>query len=110
MRKAVAVLALALSGCVAMTPIVASQPVALSSGQIAQIKSAATKDFFDPASAQFRDVRAVDLMLTDGTQERRVCGEVNGKNRMGGYVGFQMFGGKIIGGRFVRVDFFGLCD
>jgi len=110
MRKTVAVLAFALSGCVAMTPIVSSQPVVLSSSQIAQIGSEATKDFFDPASAQFRNVRAVDLTLQDGTQDRRVCGEVNGKNQMGGYVGFKLFGGKIIAGRFVQVDFFGLCD
>ncbi|MBX3429710.1 MAG: hypothetical protein KF779_09020 [Hyphomonadaceae bacterium] len=40
-------------------------------------------DFFDPAAAQFRNVR----MIENGN----VCGEVNGKNRFGGYVGFRPF-------------------
>lgn len=37
----------------------------------------------DPASAQFRGVN-----LYDG---RFLCGEVNAKNRVGGYVGFRKF-------------------
>lgn len=43
----------------------------------------------DPESARFRNVRAAD--------ETRVvvCGEVNGKNRFGGYVGYRGF---IVGG------------
>lgn len=36
----------------------------------------------DPESAQFRDMRVYTLS---------VCGEVNAKNAMGGYVGFQRF-------------------
>lgn len=40
----------------------------------------------DPGSAQFRNMRLVDYL--DG---RVVCGEVNGKNSYGGYVGFTPF-------------------
>lgn len=40
----------------------------------------------DPESAQFRDLKSYPL----GKGER-VCGEVNAKNRMGGYVGFVRF-------------------
>lgn len=39
----------------------------------------------DPASAQFRNVRASTLRDTD------VCGEVNAKNSFGGYTGFKRF-------------------
>lgn len=41
----------------------------------------------DPASAQFREVRA--HKQKDGTTA--VCGEVNGRNAFGGYAGFQNF-------------------
>lgn len=41
------------------------------------------RDLFDPSSAQFRDVSEV--------ADNLVCGEVNGKNRMGAYVGFTKF-------------------
>jgi hypothetical protein len=104
------IFAAAISGCVAMTPIVESRPVSLSASQRAQIESTVTTDFKDPGSAQFRNVRAADLTLEDGTKERRVCGEVNGKNSFGAYVGFTMFGGTIVNGRFVQNPFFGLCE
>lgn len=82
-----------ISGCVAMTPITESRPVALSSSQMAQIKSAMSYNLKDPSSAQFRNVRAADVTLQDGKKERRVCGEINGKNSYGAYVGFEWFGG-----------------
>ncbi len=40
----------------------------------------------DPSSAQFRNVRFVEYL--DGVV---ICGEVNGKNSYGGYVGFKDF-------------------
>lgn len=40
----------------------------------------------DPGSAQFRNVRVKDYL--DG---KIICGEVNGKNSYGGYVGFSPF-------------------
>lgn len=103
--------ALALSACVGFTPVVSSKPVQLSSRQVAQIKATVVYDFFDPGSAQFRNIRAADVALQDGTRERRVCGEVNGKNRLGGYVGFTYFGGIIMpNGKFAKRDFFGPCE
>jgi hypothetical protein len=44
-----------------------------------------TRDFFDPYSAKYRS-------LYFGSQNRSVvCGEINAKNRMGGYVGYKAF-------------------
>lgn len=101
---------LTISACMQMTPIVESKPVNLTAQQIKDIQDKVTYDFFDPTGAQFRNVRAVDVTLKTGAQERRVCGEVNGKNRMGGYVGYQMFGGVIEGGKFTESDFFSPCE
>lgn len=50
-------------------------------------KRNATKDFFDPESARFRDLK---IMKTPKGYFQ-LCGEVNGKNRNGGYVGYQRF-------------------
>ncbi|WP_394197992.1 MULTISPECIES: hypothetical protein [Rhodobacterales] len=104
------VLAVALSGCLQMTPITESKPVRLSNAQIRQIQETVTVGFFDPEAARFRKVRAVDVVLQDGQRERRVCGEVNGKNRLGGYVGYEFFGGSMINGKFLKKDFFGACE
>ncbi|WP_395543272.1 hypothetical protein [Neotabrizicola sp. sgz301269] len=112
MKKVIAAICLAatLAGCVAMSPIVESRPVSLTSGQISQIKGSMAYDLKDPGSAQFRNIRAADVTLSDGTKERRVCGELNGKNSFGAYVGFEWFGGKMVGGKFVRDPFFGPCE
>jgi hypothetical protein len=99
-----------IAGCVAMTPITESRPVQLSAGQIDQIKNTLSYDLKDPGSAQFRNIRAADVTLSDGTKERRVCGKLNGKNSFGAYVGFEWFGGKMINGAFVRDPFFGPCE
>src|SRR5687768_8684323 len=45
-------------------------------------KRAAAAKLLDPASAQFRNVRSVN---------GAVCGELNGKNKMGAFVGFSRF-------------------
>lgn len=47
---------------------------------IRKAHDAVKETLFDPNSAEFRN----DHVMSDGT----VCGEVNAKNRMGGYVGF----------------------
>ena len=47
-------------------------------------ENAVSRQLIDPDSAQFRDLVKVD----DGAY---VCGEVNSKNRMGGYTGFTEF-------------------
>lgn len=60
----------------------------------------------DPSSAQFRNVRMVPYK--DG---RVICGEVNGKNAYGGYVGFKPFVSGVTsfqiarsGGRYAELD------
>jgi hypothetical protein len=50
--------------------------------QESKARDAVTRNLVDPSSAQFRNV---------GVHGDLVCGEVNGKNRMGAYVGFQRF-------------------
>lgn len=47
-----------------------------------QARAAAAQLLIDPASAQFRNV---------ADRDGAVCGEINGKNRMGAYVGFTRF-------------------
>jgi hypothetical protein len=110
MKFAIVLSALFLSACVALIPIVESKPVPLSTAQLKEIESTMSHNLFDPSSAQFRNVRATDVVLQDGTRERRVCGEMNAKNRMGGYVGFEYFGGTMENGKFVNKDFFSACE
>jgi hypothetical protein len=67
-----------------------SVKLALSNGTpdqvIAKAKAAVADGLKDPGSAQFRNVAIVNYL---GGQV--VCGEVNGKNSYGGYVGFVPF-------------------
>jgi hypothetical protein len=49
---------------------------------IVRAKTAVTDELKDPESARFRGVQIV---------RGSVCGEVNAKNSMGGYVGFKRF-------------------
>lgn len=60
----------------------ASKGMSIEEEYIEQAKVAISKDLKDPSSAQFRNVRVIS---------GKVCGEVNAKNAMGGYVGFQRF-------------------
>ena len=53
---------------------------------IEKAKQVVASSLKDPDSAQFRNVRIANYM--DG---KVVCGEVNGKNSYGGYVGFGPF-------------------
>lgn len=51
-------------------------------GRPAAAKKLVAQGLRDPSSAQFRDV---------GKSDQAVCGEVNGKNAFGAYVGFRHF-------------------
>ncbi len=76
-----AVIGLAVGLMVASTHVAAQEQ-----SEIAAAKEVAARDLKDPASAQFRDLRV------DGTGDKlRLCGEINGKNSYGGYVGFKKF-------------------
>lgn len=61
-------------------------PKALSAQEQTQLieraKKAVLYKLIDPESGRFRNVSALG---------NEVCGEVNGKNRLGGYTGFQVF-------------------
>lgn len=86
----------ALAGCVPteQTPrpeLVGTQRVQLSTSQSASIQSQVKDRLIDPGSATFRNIRAQDRSFSDGTKSRVICGEVNSRNRMGGYAGFSTF-------------------
>ncbi|MBO9717493.1 MAG: hypothetical protein J7507_11975 [Pseudoxanthomonas sp.] len=50
-------------------------------------KDAVKQSLVDPDSAQFRDLR----IMRRSEHERILCGELNARNRMGGYTGFTPF-------------------
>lgn len=85
------------------------KPAPLTTSQVAQIEATIIYNLIDPESARFRNIRAVDVTTNSGKTIRRVCGEVNAKNSIGGYTGFSMFGGQMVNGSFVKKDFFGWC-
>jgi hypothetical protein len=59
------------------------------------VKAAVAKELLDPASAMFRDVRFDPISAKAhgkvSSSLLSYCGEVNAKNRMGGYVGYKKF-------------------
>lgn len=65
-----------------MIMLAASGLLAGCGNKLEEAQEATAQKLIDPSSAQFRDVRWND---------ETVCGEVNAKNRMGGYVGFKQF-------------------
>jgi len=54
---------------------------------IAEAKTSIANELLDPQAAQFRGIHVVP----GANGGRKVCGEVNGKNSYGGYVGFRGF-------------------
>lgn len=80
LRLTAGVLALGLAACEFMPGTEAHR--------VAQAKRAVATMLIDPASAQFRNVSA---------RNGYVCGELNGKNRTGGFVGFKRFVVKLDG-------------
>ncbi|WP_146606106.1 hypothetical protein [Mesorhizobium kowhaii] len=61
----------------------------LDEDDITLLTKAVTRDFFDPDSAKFY---AVNYSEKDKIRNKAtICGYVNGKNRMGGYIGIQPF-------------------
>ncbi len=78
-----AVLGLGLAGCAETVPVT-SAPMQVNAAAISQAHAIAAYDLFDPSSAQFRGDRMYKLSSGDYV----VCGEMNGKNQLGGYVGF----------------------
>lgn len=95
MKKLLSIIVLAgiLGGCV--STIVEQRPVQLTSAQVASIKEAATYNLIDPTSPLYRNIRGKYAKREDGTESIIFCGEVNAKNRMGGYTGYSPFYGHI---------------
>lgn len=89
-RMAALIAALALTGCAGGSPF--ESPV------IADAKRQVTEQLVDSESARFEDVVAQKTTMDTPTTvrpiqpgEEAVCGWVNAKNRMGGYVGNERF-------------------
>ena len=59
--------------------------VSCSAGVEKKAKELVAAQLFDPSSAQFRN------LYVSTRNPGVICGEVNGKNRFGGYVGFRRF-------------------
>ncbi|NCO87894.1 MAG: hypothetical protein GW886_14815 [Rhodobacterales bacterium] len=89
MRITLPVLVLAIAALTACTPGVdtAATPAPISAQDMAFVEAAVTDTMRDPASAQFR--RWAGYALANG--DSVACGEVNGRNGFGGYVGFAPF-------------------
>lgn len=88
----------ALAGCVSpYGKEVSVAPVSLSAKQQAEAKAAVTYSLIDPDSATFRNISGKRRTFDSGTVFTTVCGEVNAKNRMGGYTGYSWFHGDFDG-------------
>lgn len=88
-----------LAGCMNVndTPVNA-RPAPVTAADRGIIQSAIIDDMKDPAAAQTRNLVAYDL---SGGQGRAICGELNGKNAFGAYVGFQPFFLRVKDGKLV---------
>jgi hypothetical protein len=82
---------------VALLPVVAlAQVRPATEAEIALVQKALEAHLTDPESMRLRNVRAgplekFNLEEVDGDGAYTVCGEVNAKNRFGGYAGFHVF-------------------
>lgn len=79
----------ALSACVDPNDtLVNTRPDQANASDQRYIQNRIVSSMKDPGAAQLRAVRSFDLSNGQG---RAICGEVNGKNSFGAYVGFQPF-------------------
>jgi hypothetical protein len=78
--------AIAASALVFATAAAAQKSDAGTAAFIDEAKANLTETFKDPQSAQYRS-----LFISKYGDARVLCGEVNGKNSYGGYVGFRRF-------------------
>ncbi|AXC50063.1 hypothetical protein DRW48_10495 [Paracoccus suum] len=85
----VVLVALGVSACVDVNDTeVNARPAAVTSKDRGYIQSAIVDSLKDPGSAQLRNVAAFDLSNGQG---RAICGEINGKNSFGAYIGYKPF-------------------
>ncbi|MBL4927776.1 hypothetical protein [Fuscibacter oryzae] len=90
MKKLVLIAFLTLTACSDLMQAT-YQPSKPNAKNVQAAKDHLTYQLIDPSSAQFRDIRGATATLADGTKRDLVCLELNGKNRLGGYVGFSPF-------------------
>ena len=76
--------------CLSSTSTLAADPAQWDSIAIYNAKATLKTMLRDPASAQFRNVTAYHPASASRVPQI-VCGEVNSKNGLGGYSGFQRF-------------------
>ena len=79
--------AVGLAACTMNDTPVSTRPEPVTAQDQAAINLAVVDRLKDPATAQLRGVQVFGLSNGD----RAICGEVNGRNSFGGYVGFQPF-------------------
>ena len=92
-RTAVAPTPTAAAAAPASSSLKAHKPVKLTEADITAIKDGVRKSLKDPESASFGAMKAGS---GDGTTAAvTVCGYVNAKNNIGGYIGEQLFVGVI---------------
>lgn len=85
----------AAAAAAASSSLKAQKPFKLTEADITAIKDGVRKSLKDPESTRFGAIKAVS---DDGTTAAvTVCGYVNAKNSVGGYIGEQLFVGVITG-------------
>lgn len=96
MWKFLAILAVSFSLSACESPygkLIEERPAPLSPAEEATAKKAVAERLIDPDSASFRNIRGKNLSFDSGTVLKQVCGEINSKNRMGGFSGYSFFHG-----------------
>ncbi|WBU55883.1 hypothetical protein [Paracoccus sediminicola] len=79
------------------TPV-SSTPTQMTGDDRSFLQSSITDQLKDPDAALFRNLRVYEL---SGGQGRVLCGELNGKNSFGAYVGYEPFVMRIKDGQVV---------
>jgi hypothetical protein len=106
MKKLGLISALALCSCVTTKPVLHDPhgDYDLSLAERVAIDYAVKRDLLDPYSARIEDVSAGRDLVKPGLIT--FCGQLNAKNRMGGYVGRSPFYGNLRNGQvtFLLVD------
>jgi hypothetical protein len=74
-----------------MVPLLAGCGLSADKQAEAKAKEAVTGRLRDAESARFESLYVSTVTSKEGSRVKAVCGEVNAKNGMGGYVGFRPF-------------------
>lgn len=90
-----------LSACADHTDPNRARDVQLTKAQFNALRDVVAKNYTDPSSVEFRNLRARDNYYKDGTVIRSVCGEIKGQGIVGGEDGFLGFTRNFENGRWV---------